>query len=160
MNEKHLEFLQNNITRMNQCSFQMKGWAITIVSAFIAAYVATISDTNLGNKLFIIVAVIPTVIFWFLDSLYLSKENKFIEMYNDVGRRDEDTIQGNANPALGAFEAAVENDSSATEVITLTPPTGLSSKVIFMIQILSVVLSGIAIMTVGIIAIKKKVLTK
>ena len=62
MNEKHLEFLQNNITRMNQCSFQMKGWAITIVSAFIAAYVATITDTNPGNKLFIIVAIIPTII--------------------------------------------------------------------------------------------------
>ena len=85
---------------------------------------------------------------------------EIIEMYNDVGRRDEDTIQGNAKPSLGAFEAASENDSSATEVITLTPPTGLSSKVIFMIQVLSVVLSGIAIMTVGIIAIKKKVLTK
>ena len=24
-NEKHLEFLQNNINRMNQCSFQIKG---------------------------------------------------------------------------------------------------------------------------------------
>ena len=32
-NEKHLEFLQNNINRMNQCSFQMKGWAIPIASA-------------------------------------------------------------------------------------------------------------------------------
>lgn len=86
---------------------------------------------------------------------------EIIEMYNDVGRRDEDTIQGNAKPSLGAFEAAsAENDSSATELITLTPPTGLSSRVIFMIQILSVVLSGIAILTVGIIAIKKKVLTK
>ena len=94
------------------------------------------------------------------DSENIDNLVEIIEMYNDVGRRDEDTIQGNANPALGAFEAAVENDSSATEVITLTPPTGLSSKVIFMIQILSVVLSGIAIMTVGIIAIKKKVLTK
>lgn len=31
INEKHLEFLQANITRMNQCSFQMKGWAIAIV---------------------------------------------------------------------------------------------------------------------------------
>ena len=85
---------------------------------------------------------------------------EIIEMYNDVGRRDEDTIQGNAKPSLGAFKAASENDSSATEVITLTPPTGLSAKVIFMIQVLSVVLSGIAIMVVGIIAIKKKVLTK
>lgn len=100
MNEKHLEFLQNNITRMNQCSFQMKGWVITIVSAFIAAYVATISDTNPGNKLFIIVAVIPTVIFWFLDSLYLSKENKFIEMYNDVAGITE----GKKRVKLKAYE--------------------------------------------------------
>ena len=100
MNEKHLEFLQNNITRMNQCSFQMKGWAITIVSAFIAAYVATISDTNPGNKLFIIVAVIPTVIFWLLDSLYLSKENKFIGIYNDVAGITE----GKKRVKLKAYE--------------------------------------------------------
>lgn len=83
-NEKHLEFLQNNITRMNQCSFQMKGWAVTIVSAFIAAFVSTISDTSQGNKLFILAAVAPTFIFWILDSLYLSKEKKFIAMYNDA----------------------------------------------------------------------------
>jgi len=68
----------------------MKGWAITIVSAFVAAYVATITDTNPGNKLFIIVAIIPTIIFWFLDSFYLSKENKFIGMYNDVAGITED----------------------------------------------------------------------
>ena len=83
-NEKHLEFLQNNISRMNQCSFQMKGWAITIVSALIAIYVATITETCPGNKMYIFVAIAPTVLFWFLDALYLSKENKFIGMYNDV----------------------------------------------------------------------------
>lgn len=82
--EKHLEFLQNNISRMNQCSFQMKGWAVTIVSAFIAAFVSTINDTNSGNKFFILAAIVPTIIFWLLDSLYLSKEKKFIGMYNDA----------------------------------------------------------------------------
>lgn len=85
INEKHLEFLQNNISRMNQCSFQMKGWSITIVAAFIAAFVSTINDTtNQGNKLFILASVVPTIIFWILDSLYLSKERKFIGMYNDA----------------------------------------------------------------------------
>lgn len=83
-NEKHLEFLQNNITRMNQCSFQMKGWAITVVSALIAVYVATISNECGGNRLFIFIAIAPTVLFWILDSLYLSKERKFIGIYNDV----------------------------------------------------------------------------
>mgnify|MGYP003420944035 FL=1 len=34
--------------------------------------------------MYIFVAIAPTVLFWLLDSLYLSKENKFIGMYNDV----------------------------------------------------------------------------
>ena len=96
INEKHLEFLQNNISRMNQCSFQMKGWSITIVAAFIAAYVSTINvSTNQGNNLFIITAIVPTIIFWILDSLYLSKERKFIGMYNDaagINQRDKKII--------------------------------------------------------------------
>ncbi len=82
--EKHLEFLQNNISRMNQCSFQMKGWAITIVSALIAIFVSTITESCPGNKMYIFVAMAPTILFWLLDSLYLSKENKFIGMYNDL----------------------------------------------------------------------------
>ena len=83
-NEKHLEFLQNTISRMNQCSFHMKGWAITLASALIAVFVSTISSDNPGNKIYIYSAVVSTVLFWFLDSLYLSKERKFIAIYNDV----------------------------------------------------------------------------
>ncbi len=83
-NEKHLEFLQNNITRMNQCSFQMKGWAITIASALIAVFVSTISDEHPGSKIYLMAAIAATVFFWCLDSLYLSKERRFIGMYNDL----------------------------------------------------------------------------
>ena len=83
-NEKHLEFLQNNIARMNQCSFQMKGWSITIASALIAVFVSTISDQNPGSKIYLLVAIAATVLFWCLDSLYLSKERRFIGMYNDL----------------------------------------------------------------------------
>ena len=91
-NEKHLEFLQNNISRMNQCSFKMKGWGVTIVSALIALYAATISDTNDGNKSFIFIAIAPTVLFWVLDSLYLAKERKFVKMYNIAIGVDKNTI--------------------------------------------------------------------
>lgn len=83
-NEKHLEFLQNNIARMNQCSFQMKGWAITIASALIAVFVSTISEKNPGSKIYLMAAIAATVLFWCLDSLYLSKERRFIAMYNDL----------------------------------------------------------------------------
>lgn len=81
INEKHLEFLQNNIARMNQCSFKMKGWAITLVSAFLALYVSTIQYSP--NKIFIAIAIIPTIMFWLLDAYYLSMERKFIAMYNE-----------------------------------------------------------------------------
>lgn len=84
MNEKHLEFIQNNITRMNQCSFQMKGWAITLASALIALFVSTISENNTGKTIYIYTSIISTFLFWCLDSLYLSKERKFIGIYNDI----------------------------------------------------------------------------
>ena len=82
---KHLEFIQTNISRMNQCSFQIKGWMITIVSALLALFAASIDkETGTGNNVFIFVAIAPTVIFWFLDSYYLQQERKFIGIYNDI----------------------------------------------------------------------------
>ena len=61
---KHLEFIQATITRMNQNSFQIKGWMITIVSALLALY------ANSENVVYILVAIVPAIIFWFLDAYY------------------------------------------------------------------------------------------
>lgn len=83
-NEKHLEFLQNNISRMNQCSFQMKGWAITVASALLALFASSISETCEGKFLYIYAAIASSFLFWCIDSLYLSKERKFVATYNDV----------------------------------------------------------------------------
>ena len=74
---KHLEFIQNVITRMNSNSFSIKGWMITIVSAFLALYA---SSKNIDYILFTIPIVI---IFWLLDSYYLLQERKFRGLYND-----------------------------------------------------------------------------
>lgn len=81
---KHLEFLQANIARMGQNSFQMKGWAMTVVTALIALYVASISNGDSGNSWFLIIGAFPTLIFWYLDSYYLQQERKFRGVYNDV----------------------------------------------------------------------------
>jgi hypothetical protein len=75
---KHLEFVQGVITRMNTNSFQMKGWMVAIVSALLAIYAST------NNKTFALVAILPTLIFWFLDTYYLWQERKFRGVYNDV----------------------------------------------------------------------------
>jgi hypothetical protein len=77
-NRKHLEFIQNIITRMNTNSFQIKGMTVTIVSALLAVYAAT------NNVSFIFIAVVPTIIFWCLDSYYLQQERKFRGVYNNV----------------------------------------------------------------------------
>ncbi len=75
---KHLEFVQNVITRMNTNSFQVKGWAITIVSALLALF------ANSSNSIYIFVAIVPTLVFWFLDAYYLLQERKFRGLYNDI----------------------------------------------------------------------------
>ena len=90
---KHLEFIQANITRMNQCSIQMKGWAITIVSALLAVYAATINDCGVGKNIIIYIAIAPTVLFWILDAYYLQQERKFRAVYNDVAKISEKSIE-------------------------------------------------------------------
>lgn len=74
---QHLEFIQNIITRMNTNSFQLKGLAVTIVTA-LAIYAST------PKVIFIFLGILPTILFWFLDSYYLQQERKFRGVYNDV----------------------------------------------------------------------------
>lgn len=75
---KHLEFIQNVITRMNTNSFQIKGLTITIVAALAAVFASTQKIS------FILIAIPPAIIFWFLDAFYLQQERKFRGVYNDV----------------------------------------------------------------------------
>lgn len=75
---KHLEFIQNVITRMNTNSFQLKGWMVAIVSALLALY------ANSSNLMFIVIAIVPVLLFWFMDTYYLQQERKFRGVYNDV----------------------------------------------------------------------------
>ena len=75
---KHLEFIQQNINRMSTNSFALKGWTITVVSALLALF-ATNKD-----KIFIIIALVATILFAFLDAYYLQLERKFRGIYDDV----------------------------------------------------------------------------
>ena len=80
----HLEFIQSNISRMNQCSFMIKGWTITIISALLALFAASKGNGQTGNTVYIFVAIVPTFIFWYLDSYYLQQERKFRGIYSAV----------------------------------------------------------------------------
>jgi uncharacterized protein YxeA len=73
----YLQFLQNNIARMNTNSAQAKGWCIAIIAALLAIF----ADTK--NSLFLLICIVPIVLFCILDALYLQQEHKFVDMYND-----------------------------------------------------------------------------
>jgi len=75
---KYLEFIQNIITRMNSNSFYIKNWSITIISAFIAIFASTKDNS------FILFSMIPTIVFWLLDSYYLNLERKYRKLYNEI----------------------------------------------------------------------------
>ena len=85
MNEvkiKHLEFVQNIITRMNTNSFQIKTFTVTVLSVLLAIYV-----TN-KNDFLLLIPICTTILFWFLDTFYLQQERKFRGVYNSIIRKD------------------------------------------------------------------------
>lgn len=88
---KHLEFIQTIILRMANNSFLIKGWTITIMAAMFALAAKD------ANKLFLILAYFPTIMFWMLDSYYLSQERHFRYIYNEVRVKNESDIDFSIN---------------------------------------------------------------
>lgn len=88
---KHLEFIQNVIIRMARCSFLIKGWCITLVSALIAL---AVKEDKSG---FIIVTSIPIIIFWILDGFFLYQERSYRSLYDEVRAKKEEQIDYSMN---------------------------------------------------------------
>lgn len=78
MDDKHLDYVQNAITRMADNSFKIKGLCVTIVSAFLGLCVKH------GEPKMLLVLCLPVVIFWLLDAYYLQQERKFRCIYNNL----------------------------------------------------------------------------
>lgn len=84
---KHLEFIQNIITRMNSNSFMIKGLTITIASALLAVYASE------KNPDFILITLFPLILFWLLDAYYLTQERKFRGLYNDILNENSNNLK-------------------------------------------------------------------
>ena len=83
---KHLEFIQDVITRMNANSFLIKGWSVTLVSALFALAAAN------ANVRYAIVAYIPVIVFWLLDGFFIAQERQYRELYKTIASRSEAAI--------------------------------------------------------------------
>ena len=86
---KHLEFIQNVITRMNSNSFLIKGWTITITAALFAL---AAQGTN-GKYILITYIVVP--VFWILDGFFISQERQYRGLYKEVAQKTENEIDFN-----------------------------------------------------------------
>ena len=85
----HLSMMQAVITRMAENSRACKTWAVTLVAAMLV--VITQLDISTGSGGFGLletwIAVVPTTVFWVLDSYYLALERGFRDSYNRFLRR-------------------------------------------------------------------------
>lgn len=88
---KHLEMVERIIERMGNNSFQLKGWAVTLVS-IVGALSAKGSD-----KRFFLLSFLPLVAFWILDSFYLLKERKYRILYKNISIKEEKDVDFNMN---------------------------------------------------------------
>ena len=88
---KHLEMVETIIERMSRNCFQLKGWAMTLVTV-VGALGAKESD-----KRFVFLAFVPIIGFWLLDAFYLQQERKYAALYRSICERKEEDIDFNLN---------------------------------------------------------------
>ena len=74
--QKHLEIMQGVINRMAENSRSCKVWCVTLVAATLVLVART------GEPQHALIALVPTLLFLFLDSYYLALERAFIGSHN------------------------------------------------------------------------------
>jgi hypothetical protein len=83
---KHLEILQQVITRMATNSFLVKGWSVTLLSAIFA-----IAASKDGLHQIVWVGFLPLVMFWMLDGFFLRQERLYRKLWDRVRAQAQDT---------------------------------------------------------------------
>lgn len=68
---RYLEAIQRVIDRLSNTSFILKGWAVSLVAGLMAL---AASGSNQG---YVLIAYIPTVVFWVLDAYFLMMERQY-----------------------------------------------------------------------------------
>lgn len=83
---KHMDYIQEVINRMASNSFQMKGWAVTVITVLFA-----ISIGSGGWKIHLVGTGV-IFIFWGLNAYYLRQERLFRKLYDKVRKQKDDEI--------------------------------------------------------------------
>ena len=126
---RHMEMIQEVISRMANNSFALKGWTVTLVAG-----IFTLSGDAIGTNFWFL--FIPIIIFWGLDAFYLSKERSYRALYKHVSGLNPDQIDFNMDTI--SFFGIKKNKLwscliSPTELFFYLPLSALSGIIIFII---------------------------
>ncbi len=129
---KHLEFIQNIISRMAGNLFFLRGWTITLIGALLALF----SKNNSPDYIFYFLIVLIFV-FWILDGYFLSQERSYRDLYNHVRKLKEEEI--NFSMDIGEYQKYKKNILtfsmfSPTLLIFYLPLVGAAIYILFQIK--------------------------
>ena len=119
------------------------------MSKFLKPYVETKEEASRGTILLEVSKVISSETE--TDDMQFENLAEVIQFTTQTGRRTNyATTIGNANASIGEFEEAKkEPDTSATEVVTLIPPTGLMRTQRVIADIMDTAKAGVEVMSIG-----------
>lgn len=109
---KHLEMIQDIISRMASNSFMLKGWAVTLVAGM---FVLASRD---ASWVFFCLAYIPIIMFWLLDSYYLQQERLFRSLYDKIRKTNENDIDFSMKATLNEFNSGRNSYNSCLKAPT------------------------------------------
>lgn len=108
---KHLEMLQAVIGRLGNDSFLVKGWAVTVAGVFFG-FAVNKEDVGLA-----VASVLPTLLFWGLDTYFLRAERLFRALYDQVRKRAAEVepffMAATATSFVGALPPGQQRDAGS-----------------------------------------------
>jgi hypothetical protein len=104
---KHIDVLQGIINRLANNSSSCKTWCLTLISALLSLAGAT----KVPELAFL--AIVPLLVFRYLDSRYLAQERAYRRKYNEIVKliQDGDYLRGHVFSAGAAWTPADLNDA-------------------------------------------------
>lgn len=129
---KHLEFIQNIISRMAGNLFFLRGWTITLIGALLALFLKNNSPDYVFYFLIVLILV-----FWILDGYFLSQERSYRDLYNHVRKLKEEEIDFSMD--IGEYQKYKKNTLvssmfSPTLLIFYLPLVGAAIYILFQIK--------------------------
>lgn len=115
---RYLEAIQRVIDRLSNTSFILKGWAVSLVAGLMAL---AASGTNHG---YVLVAYIPTVVFWLLDAYFLMIERQYRQFFEENMDLSREVKCFTLKREKATFHMFAEAALSITMLLTYVPLIG------------------------------------